>query len=157
MAKWPNVPALSGWLSLDRRGQYLLKGELVRHPASRAFIAANYACDSEGRYFFQNGPQRVYVTLERTPWIYRFDGAGHITTHTGLATGPPNEAFMDEQADLYLLCERGFGLVHDNDLSGLELEARDGETWLGQGPWRLRVTPLLRADMPKLFGYIREP
>jgi Protein of unknown function (DUF2946) len=157
MAKWPKVPALSGWLTLTRRGLYLLQGEEVRHPASRAFIAANYARDPEGRYFFQNGPQRVYVTLERTPWIYRLDGAGGITTHTGLTTGTPSEALIDEEADLYLLCEPGIGMVHDSDLSGLELEARNGATWIGQGNWRLCLTPILRANLPTRFSYISAP
>ena len=29
MAKWPNVPAVYGWLTLDRRGNWLLQGERI--------------------------------------------------------------------------------------------------------------------------------
>lgn len=157
MAKWPKVPALSGWLQLSRRGQWLLRGEEVRNPASRAFIAANYGADTSGRYFFQNGPQRVYVALERTPWIYRLDGVGGLTTHTGLTLESPTAAYCDEQGDLYLRCELGLGLVDDRDLSLLALAQRDGATWASYGGWCLPVAELLRAELPGRFGFVTEP
>ena len=72
MAKWPNVPEVFGWLSLDARGQWRLRGEPLNHPAMLAFIQRNYTCDRQGRAYFQNGPQRVYVTLEAAPYIARF-------------------------------------------------------------------------------------
>jgi hypothetical protein len=31
------------------------------------FIQRNYDHDAQGQWFFQNGPQRVYVELEATP------------------------------------------------------------------------------------------
>ena len=31
MARWPNVPAVYGWMSLDRRGRWCLQGEPVVH------------------------------------------------------------------------------------------------------------------------------
>src|SRR3989344_5797021 len=71
MAKWPNVPAVYGWLSLDRRGHWLLKGERVVKPGIAAFFGRNYSRDDQGRWFLQNGPQRVYVTLDYTPHVYR--------------------------------------------------------------------------------------
>ena len=61
MAKWPNVPAVFGWLSLDRRGRWLLRGEPIGNAAARQFISRNYQSDPHGRWFFQNGPQRVFV------------------------------------------------------------------------------------------------
>ena len=55
-------PAVYGWLSLDRRGNWLIKGERDRErSALREFIARNYQADERGRWYFQNGPQRVYV------------------------------------------------------------------------------------------------
>ncbi|MDB5974431.1 MAG: hypothetical protein JWR07_1191, partial [Nevskia sp.] len=32
LARWPNVPALFGWLALDRRGRWLIQGELISRP-----------------------------------------------------------------------------------------------------------------------------
>ena len=29
LAKWPNVPAVFGWLELDRRGNWRIKGEKI--------------------------------------------------------------------------------------------------------------------------------
>ena len=40
---WPNVPACHGWLSLDARGCWRLKGERVEHGGLFAFLNANYA------------------------------------------------------------------------------------------------------------------
>ena len=57
IAKWPNVPAVFGWLSLDGRGNWAIKGERVHNKVITDFIGRNYGCDSDGRWFFQNGPQ----------------------------------------------------------------------------------------------------
>ncbi len=81
MLKWPDVPAVYGWLSLDRRGSWMIKTvagrfERIANAAVREFIARNYAADAEGRWYFQNGPQRVFVALDYTPWVYRLDDAG---------------------------------------------------------------------------------
>ena len=69
MAKWPGVPHVHGWLALTARGQWRLGGEPIAHAALRGFIDRIYACDRRGRWFFQNGPQRVYVTLELAPFL----------------------------------------------------------------------------------------
>ena len=83
LAKWPNVPDCYGWLGLDARGHWYLrddavqaagafphsKGTLLQHDKLLAFIARNYEHDDQGQWFFQNGPQRVYVELEATPWV----------------------------------------------------------------------------------------
>ena len=81
LAKWPDVPHCTGWLLLDRRGDWRLRddaaqaagalGSPIRHAALIAFIARNYEADEHGQWFFQNGPQRVYVELAYTPWIVR--------------------------------------------------------------------------------------
>ena len=64
MARWPDVPAVYGWLSLDRRGRWCLRGEAVTHRGAVQFINRNYDHTSDGRWYFQNGPQRVFVDLE---------------------------------------------------------------------------------------------
>jgi len=78
MAKWPNVPAVYGWLALDRRGNWLIKGERIANQALRDFISRNYAADDAGRWYFQNGPQRVYVTLAYTPLVVHYEGDGVV-------------------------------------------------------------------------------
>src|SRR5690242_19523336 len=67
IVKWPNVPAVFGWLELDRRGNWRIKGEKIANAALREFIGRNYERDERGRWFFQNGPQRVYVRLACAP------------------------------------------------------------------------------------------
>ena len=71
LAKWPDVPDIYGWLALDRRGNWLLKGERIGNRALRDFIARNYAPDSRRCWYFQNGPQRVFVALAYTPLVVR--------------------------------------------------------------------------------------
>ena len=119
MAKWPNVPAVWGWLSLDRRGMWRLKGESIPNRAAVDFIARNYASDRHGRWFFQNGPQRVFVDLACTPWVYSLDGRGALVTHTGRDCGAIEGAWLDEAGTLILLGEPGPGIVDDRDLLAL--------------------------------------
>src|SRR5437899_12509435 len=89
MLKWPDVPAVYGWLSLDRRGSWMIKTvagrfERIAHAAVREFIGRNYAAAPEGRWFFQNGPQRVFGARDYTPWVYRLDDAGQaLRAHPG--------------------------------------------------------------------------
>lgn len=116
MARWPDVPAVWGWLSLDRRGAWRLKGEPIPNRAVVEFIARNYASDRHGRWFFQNGPQRVFVDLAYTPWVYRLDGRGTLVTHTGLECGAVEGAWIDEAGSMILLGEPGPGVVDDRDL-----------------------------------------
>lgn len=131
MLKWPDVPSVYGWLRLDRRGRWAIRmpvapsaGEAeprfdrIVNPAMIDFIARNYTHDAEGRYYFQNGPQRVYVALEYTPWIYSLDGSGRaLVAHNGAPAGLPTAAFFDEHGGLVLVCDPGVGAVLDRDLA----------------------------------------
>ena len=119
MARWPDVPAVWGWLSLDRRGAWKLRGEAIPNRAVVEFIARNYASDRHGRWFFQNGPQRVFVDLAYTPWIYSLDGRGALVTHTGRDCGAIGSAWLDEAGTMILLGEPGPGIVDDRDLPAL--------------------------------------
>src|SRR4051794_36684273 len=127
LRKWPNVPHCYGWLALDARGDWYMrddriqaagpfprvKGSRIDHEKLREFIARNYAVDPSGAWFFQNGPQRVYVELEAAPWVWRLQldaSAGVIvTSHTGLAARA-GEAFIDESGRLFLASDLGLGL-----------------------------------------------
>jgi hypothetical protein len=120
MAKWPDVPAVYGWLELDRRGRWLLKGAPITNPAVIGFIGRNYEPDEHGRWFFQNGPQRVYVTLHYTPLVYRVaqttDGTLELEAHTGRRTRAATSSWIDEEGAIIIETDLGVGVVHDRDL-----------------------------------------
>jgi hypothetical protein len=124
MAKWPNVPAVYGWLSLDRRGAWRLKDEPVTHRGAVEFINRNYACTESGQWYFQNGPQRAYVDLEYTPWVYTLDGRGGLVTHVGESVQSLDGAWLDDLGNLLLLSEHGIGLVCDRDLHAVSEHLR---------------------------------
>jgi lipocalin len=100
MAKWPNVPDCYGWLGLDARGDWYMrddqaqalgtftqnKGSRLAHEKLIEFINRNYASDKQGQWFFQNGPQRVYVEIEATPWIWRLQTDGSVQVLNSCAT-----------------------------------------------------------------------
>jgi Protein of unknown function (DUF2946) len=116
MAKWPNVPAVYGWLSLSRRGEWRIKGERISNPIVIDFINRNYMHDEHGRWFFQNGPQRVYVSLDYTPLVYRFADTENIVSHTGRDVIKFDYAYLDDEGSLLLSSEMGIGVVDDRDL-----------------------------------------
>ena len=122
MAKWPNVPHVYGWLALDRRGVWRIKGDAVTNTVIAGFIGRNYSHDGMGRWFFQNGPQRVFVELEYTPFVYRivWNADPHaplnIETHTGSAVHGIESAWVDETGVLLLATEHGAGLLDDRNL-----------------------------------------
>lgn len=114
LAKWPNVPAVYGWLELDRRGNWLIKGERIGNAALREFIGRNYEADERGRWFFQNGPQRVYVTLAYTPLVVHYEG-DRLYDHCGRPFVCRN-ALQDDEGSVLLEGERGIALLDDRDL-----------------------------------------
>jgi len=134
LKKWPNVPHCYAWLALDARGDWYMrddriqaagpfpriKGSRIDHEKLREFIARNYASDDSGAWFFQNGPQRVYVELEAAPWIWRLQldptSSVVVTSHTGLAA-LPRETFVDEAGRLFLASDLGLGIVHTLDMN----------------------------------------
>src|SRR5262245_51484580 len=123
MAKWPNVPAVYGWLALDRRGNWLIKGDRVANPLVTEFIGRNYARDERGCWYFQNGPQRVFVDLHYAPLVLRIVSPENaplaIETHTGKPVAGVTGAWLDEDGTLLLATEHGAGTVHDRDLERL--------------------------------------
>ena len=135
MEKWPNVPDVYGWLRLDRRGRWRLKVrpdafEPIGNAGLVEFIGRNYLMDEARRWFFQNGPQRVFVGLDYTPRVYRLDDEGKgWLSQSGEPAGTPSELLVDENDDVLLVSGLGPGLVLDRDLpvllDGLASEAGD--------------------------------
>ena len=161
LAKWPNVPDCYGWLGLDARGRWFMRddaaqaagdfpqsrGSWLRHEKLIDFIGRNYESDDEGRWFFQNGPQRVYVELECTPWIWQVLPDYRLQSHTGLQTSA-GECLLDEEGRLYIASPQGLGLVHSQDMV-LAAEAVE------QGVWVPR--DVVSADLPAQYGLVRSP
>ena len=159
LRKWPNVPHCFGWLALDARGQWFMrddriqaagpfprvKGSRIDHDKLREFIHRNYAHDEAGAWFFQNGPQRVYVQLEAAPYVWRVDAAPGfaVQAHTGQSARVQG-CWLDEQGRLFLDTDIGFGIVHTMDM-GLAAQAVEAGHW--------QPMELLFADMPERFGY----
>src|SRR3954470_6723836 len=119
MAKWPDVPHVYGWLRLDRRGDWLIKEERIANSGVTAFIGRNYGVDERGRWFFQNGPQRVFVALEYTPFVVRtpVDTSLSLETHISQPIGKLSGAWIDETGSLLLRWSSGVGVLDDRDLS----------------------------------------
>lgn len=126
IAKWPDVPACYDWLSLDRRGDWRLQGERVTHRGLIEFINRQYGCDETGRWFLQNGPQRVFVTLAYTPWVFRREGDAFVS-HTGQPAGAVLAAFLDADGNILLETELGIGLLDDRELAGFLAECCEAE------------------------------
>ena len=127
MAKWPNVPHCYGWLLLDARGYWRMRdeatqaanqlGDRIAHPALIAFINRNYTHDAKGRWYFQNGPQRVYVDLEVTPFIAHLDEKQTFKLHTGEAVKSIECAWFSEEGKLFIQSAGNIALIDDRDLS----------------------------------------
>src|SRR5262245_55941241 len=114
LARWPNVPAVYGWLALDRRGAWRIKGERVGNPALRDFIARNYQADERGCWYFQNGPQRVFVRLAYTPLVVHYEEDALID-HCGRPF-PPGRLLEDEEGSVLAEGPAGIALLDDRDL-----------------------------------------
>lgn len=165
MAKWPNVPDCYGWLGLDNRGQWFMrddrvqalghfqsrqtgaKGSVLRHEKLIDFIARNYEADAQGCWYFQNGPQRVYVELEAAPLIWRLDEQYRPTAQTGQMS-TVQDCLVDEVGRVYLATPMGLGLVHTLDVP-LVAQAIEEGTWTPQ--------ECLAAALPARYGFVISP
>jgi Protein of unknown function (DUF2946) len=165
LKKWPNVPHCYGWLALDARGDWYMRddrvqaagpfpkvrGSRILHEKLREFIERNYLHDDAGCWYFQNGPQRVYVELEAAPWVWRLEAvagaAPRVTSHTGLAARFES-AWLDEYDRLFIATDLGLGLVHT-----LDMEAAAGA--VERGVWS--PTHAGFAALVVKFGCVLKP
>lgn len=178
LAKWPNVPDCKGWLLLDRRGQWRMRdegaqargepGTPIRHAALIGFIERNYECDDQGRWFFQNGPQRVFVELAYTPWVVRLAlpvaGEPALTDQTGAPFDPAGVLLDDEGGVLFVDASQParVALLHDHDLELFtRLAALGADGSAGTFNWRagetLPIEPVEHAQVPTRFGFVTSP
>ncbi len=169
MAKWPRVPHCYGWLGLDARGNWYMrddaaqaagsfasacaggdaraKGARLQHEKLVDFIGRNYGCDEAGQWYFQNGPQRVFVELACTPLVWRVQSDFSVQAHTGQEAAV-TASYCDEQGRLYLQAARGIGLVHSMDM----LQAANA---IEQGHWLPEM--LMAAELPQRFAFVPSP
>ena len=163
LARWPDVPHCFGWLSLSRRGEWQLPDGPIRHAGLAAFIGRNYEADADGRWYFQNGPQRVFVSLAYTPTVLRLATPARLQTHTGLPVETLTGAWLDEEGSLLLGCEHGIALLDDRDLAAMaahldgELEQPGAAIGFHWGGLCLPVGHIARADVPARFGFVSQP
>ena len=194
LIKWPNVPHCFGWLALDRRGQWRMRdefaqanqlaGSVIQHTALNEFISRNYACDSLGRYFFQNGPQKVFITLDATPWIARIipneDGL-QLLSQCGTKIKPVS-ALSDENGNIYITGlipqsrsnennstmfdtteSLSVALLHDHDLvlfSNQSKVIEDACSFKGSWQWNgqtLPIEPIHSIELGERFHFVKVP
>ena len=162
LKKWPNVPACRGWLALDARGDWYMrddrvqaagpfprvKGSRIEHAKLREFIERNYARGDDGAWYFQNGPQRVYVELEAAPFVWRVAGRDFaLSSHTGLQA-TLRSTWLDDAGRLFIDTHLGLGLVHTQDM-------HEAARAVEAGLWQ--PEPMAFAAMAQRFGYVLSP
>ena len=194
LTKWPNVPDCYGWLALDRRGQWRMRnefaqennlpGQVIEHFALKEFISRNYASDTFGRYFFQNGPQRVFVSLDSTPWVVRIiPGINNLQLVTQCQNNSdPSAALSDEDGNIYIvgLVEKityqdlekqcfikekveSIAQLHDHDLdifSGLATLHEEACSFGGSWNWhgkQLPLHPIHSQELGTRFHFSAKP
>lgn len=194
LIKWPDVPDCYGWLALDRRGQWRMRnefaqennlpGQVIEHLILKEFISRNYASDVLGRYFFQNGPQRVFISLDLTPWVARIiPDVNNLQLVTQCQSSiDPSAALSDENGNIFIvgLIEKityhdlekqhftkenvqSIALLHDHDLdlfSGLATLHEEACSFGGSWNWhgkQLPLNPVHSKELATLFNFITTP
>jgi hypothetical protein len=185
MAKWPNVPHCYDWLALDARGNWRMRdeaaqranapGDKLTNPALVGFINRNYQRDERGCWYFQNGPQRVFVMLEATPFVARTDPSLGFVLHTGQPLASIEHVFMTEAGSVVLQAGDVVAQVDDRDVAQLlgQMEL-DGEPvsdealvdWLEKGRGtmlllhhrlRFELAHVDTAALPQQFHFVKQP
>jgi hypothetical protein len=187
MVKWPNVPHCYGWLALDARGNWRMRdersqtvglaGDRINNAALSGFINRNYLHDEIGRWYFQNGPQRVYINLEATPYIARSDPEHGFVLHTGEPLPSIEGAWFTDAGQLLLLSSERIAMLDDRDmaqcLSLLRIDGAPAEDerllgWISEPQSgglltldhagnRLRVERIEGASIARRFGFVQNP
>jgi len=195
IAKWPGVPFCYGWLFLDRRGSFRIRneysqkhhlpGEIIKHKGLCDTIRKNICFDTHKQFFFQNGPQRVYLSLAYCPYVVRLipDQKNLWVLQNHLSEEiSPTRCFLDEKGNILLefvarvmQCSdtppllfqetqiRTIALLHDHDLNIFsELSQMNIANCgvIGTFNWRnvdIPIEPIVRSDVPKEFNYLEVP
>jgi len=187
MAKWSNVPQCYGWLALDARGAWRMRderaqalqlpGDKITHSALLGFINRNYTHDENGSWYFQNGPQRVYVDLEATPYIARTDPMHGFMLHTQEPLRTIDAVWLTDTGQLLLQDEEKIAQIDDRDavqcFNAIRMNGRPAEdeqllSWTSNPRMETgahfmhqkRLIPLKLiacSDIPLRFGFVPRP
>jgi len=185
MVKWPDVPHCYGWLALDARGNWRMRDERAQHlglagdkviqQALLGFINRNYMADERGCWYFQNGPQRVYLNLEATPFIARTDPQHGLVLHMGAPLAQLDKVYMTQSGEMIVEGDGKVAQVDDRDVAQLMtsleldgtpasdealmawLDSAKGELVLNYRGQRVPVAPIHRDDVPAQLGFTRQP
>jgi hypothetical protein len=185
MAKWPNVPHCYGWLMLDARGAWRMRDERAQHlglpgdkviqQALLGFINRNYMADERGCWYFQNGPQRVFLNLESTPFVARTDPQHGLVLQTGEALDALDAACLTDAGALIVQRGDRVAQVDDRDMAQLmpmlEIDGAPATdealmAWLAGAGGKLAlryrgqtvaVAALAADEVPQHFGFVRLP
>jgi hypothetical protein len=161
MQKWPNVPHCYGWLGLDMRGDWYMrddqtqqqgsfvqaKGSKLQHAKLIEFIQRNYMADDHGQWYFQNGPQRVFVELQSAPFVWRIQDDWSVWS-TAAVRQQVKHCAVDELGQVYLLTAQGLGLVHSQDVV-LAAEALAQHTW--------DEKKVQSSELESTYGFVKSP
>jgi hypothetical protein len=128
--------------ALGRRGNWLIKGERIGNHALRDFISRNYACDERGRWYFQNGPQRVFVRLAYAPLVVHYEGSA-LLDHRGQPF-TAGDALLDEEGSVLLPGNATVALLDDRDLEQFADRADS-------------LARIAASVVPERFGFVRDP
>jgi hypothetical protein len=157
---------------------------VIHHKTLNEFISRNYAHDSLGRFFFQNGPQRVFVTLDATPFIARIfpsESGPQLLTQCGTEIKPQG-ALSDEKGNIYItglfqkslsdqINEEVFtkaeslsvALLHDHDLDLFSNQSKlmeDTCSFRGFWQWKgnqLPIEPIHSSELANRFNFTKAP
>lgn len=161
MQKWPNVPHCYGWLGLDQRGDWYMrddqiqaqggfaqaKGSRLQHDKLIAFIQRNYLADEHGQWYFQNGPQRVFVELLAAPFVWRVHDDWSVWSAEGQAQHVLH-CVVDEEGRVYLSTHNGLGLVHSQDV-GVAADALSANHW--------EQKKMRASELERTYGFVKSP
>jgi hypothetical protein len=161
MQKWPNVPHCYGWLGLDQRGDWYMrddqtqklgsfeqaKGSKLQHVKLIEFIQRNYMADDHGQWYFQNGPQRVFVELQSAPFVWRIRDDFSVWSIADEQQQVLHCA-VDERGQVYLMTAQGLGLVHSQDVV-LAAEALEKQKW--------DEKKVLSSELESTYGFVKSP
>jgi hypothetical protein len=141
------------------------------------FIARNYGQDERHCWYFQNGPQRVYVNLDATPFIARTDPQRGFVLQTGAALSLPEAAWIGAHGNLIVKDGEKLAQIDDRDvaecLGNMELDgapvqdeallawiadpARPGRLALKVGGESVEIRRLPDENLATCFGFVALP
>ena len=143
LAKWPNVPAVYGWLELDRRGNWLIKGERIGNLALREFIAPQLRRRRARPLVL---PERPAAGLRQARLHAVRDALRRRARCSTTAAAPVEalETFLDDEGSVLIRGGHGIGLLDDRDL---ERYADSAE----------RLPRIARSEVAARFGFVADP